>query len=136
MIFLGRALLLLYQNPTSDRHEPGEMPCFGFSRRDLLDRLEGPNTLLNLSYAIHPPFMLQFEHRIFWDQLSYGRLSTNRSLVSRVLIFPRNGAQLRPARIKGVVRGFRNKWECRGSRLNMVQTGGDISVGSKRRRKV
>jgi hypothetical protein len=37
------------------------------SRRDLLDRLAGPSTLLNLSYSIHPPLLLQFERRIFCD---------------------------------------------------------------------
>src|SRR5947209_9825986 len=26
-----------------------------------------PNTLLNLSYSIHPPFLLRFERRIFCD---------------------------------------------------------------------
>ena len=30
-------------------------------------RLAGPNTLLNLSYSIHPPLLLQFERRIFCD---------------------------------------------------------------------
>src|SRR5205809_1650322 len=37
------------------------------SKQDLLNRLAGPNTLLNLSYSIHPPFLLQFERRIFCD---------------------------------------------------------------------
>ena len=37
------------------------------TQRQLLDRLAGPNTLLNLSYSIHPPFLLQFERRIFCD---------------------------------------------------------------------
>jgi hypothetical protein len=36
-------------------------------RRELRDRLSGPNTLLNLSYSIHPPFLLEFERRIFCD---------------------------------------------------------------------
>lgn len=58
---------LLHQKPACDRHELGEMRCFGISRRDLLDRLRGPNTLLNLSYSIHPPFLLQFDRRIFCD---------------------------------------------------------------------
>jgi hypothetical protein len=43
------------------------MHCIGISKRTLLDRLAGPNTLLNLSYSIHPPFLLQFERRIFCD---------------------------------------------------------------------
>src|SRR5437660_12740067 len=37
------------------------------SKQVLLNRLAGPNTLLNLSYSIHPPFLLQFERRIFCD---------------------------------------------------------------------
>src|SRR5438046_6208615 len=43
------------------------MRCIGMSKRTLLDRLAGRNALLNLSYSIHPPFLLQFEHRIFCD---------------------------------------------------------------------
>ena len=43
------------------------MRYIGMSKRTLLDRLAGPNTLLNLSYSIHPPFLLQFERRIFCD---------------------------------------------------------------------
>ena len=58
---------LLYQSPPDDRHELGAMDCVGLSRGHLLDRLAGPNTLLNLSYSLHPPFLLQFERRIFCD---------------------------------------------------------------------
>jgi hypothetical protein len=29
--------------------------------------MAGPNTLLNLSFSLHPPFLLQFERRIFCD---------------------------------------------------------------------
>ena len=58
---------LLYQNPASDAHDLSDMRCIGMSKRALLDRLAGPNTLLNLSYSIHPPFLLQFEQRIFCD---------------------------------------------------------------------
>ena len=36
------------------------------NERCLIDSA-GPNTLLNLSYSIHPPFLLQFERRIFCD---------------------------------------------------------------------
>jgi hypothetical protein len=39
----------------------------GISKRDLIDRLAGPNTLLNLSYSIHPPLLLGFERSIFCD---------------------------------------------------------------------
>jgi hypothetical protein len=58
---------LLYQKPAADTHDLGEIRCIGMSKRALLDRLAGPNTLLNLSYSIHPPFLLQFERRIFCD---------------------------------------------------------------------
>jgi hypothetical protein len=58
---------LLYQKRAADTHDLGEMHCIGMSKRALLDRLAGPNALLNLSYSIHPPFLLQFEPRIFCD---------------------------------------------------------------------
>jgi hypothetical protein len=58
---------LLHQTPANDAHEIAEMRCIGLSRQELLDRLAGPNTLLNLSYSLHPPFLLAFERRIFCD---------------------------------------------------------------------
>jgi hypothetical protein len=58
---------LLYQSPASDTHDLSGMRCLGMSKRVLLDRLAGPNALLNLSYSIHPPFLLQFERKIFCD---------------------------------------------------------------------
>ncbi|MBO0695722.1 MAG: hypothetical protein J2P56_06425 [Verrucomicrobia bacterium] len=58
---------LLYQKPASDTHGLKEIDCIGISKRALLDRLAGPNVLLNLSYSIHPPILLQFERRIFCD---------------------------------------------------------------------
>jgi hypothetical protein len=58
---------LLYQKPASDTHDLSSMRCIGMSKRALLDRLAGPNTLLNLSYSIHPPLLLQFERKIFCD---------------------------------------------------------------------
>jgi len=58
---------LLYQNPALDAHDLSDTRCIGMSKRALLDRLAGPNTLLNLSYSIHPPFLLQFERRILCD---------------------------------------------------------------------
>jgi hypothetical protein len=58
---------LLYQKPPSDAHDLSDMRCIGMSKRALLDRLAGSNTLLNLSYSIHPPFLLQFERRILCD---------------------------------------------------------------------
>lgn len=64
---LQRQYCLLYQNPANDAHDLAAMRCVGMSRRELLNRLAGPSTLLNLSYSIHPPFLLQFERRIFCD---------------------------------------------------------------------
>jgi hypothetical protein len=58
---------LLHQAPANDAHDLEAMRCVGLSRRELLERLAGPNTLLNLSYSLHPPFILQFERRIFCD---------------------------------------------------------------------
>jgi hypothetical protein len=58
---------LLHQAPASDAHELAGMRCIGLSRQELLGRLAGPNTLLNLSYSLHPPFLLKFERRIFCD---------------------------------------------------------------------
>src|SRR5436853_4739105 len=43
------------------------MRWLAVSECDLRARLAGPNTLLNLSYSIHPPLLLQFERRIFCD---------------------------------------------------------------------
>ena len=58
---------LLHQNPANDSHELEEMHCLGISKADLVARLKGPNTLLNLSYSVHPPFLLQFERRLLCD---------------------------------------------------------------------
>lgn len=58
---------LLYQKPAATTHELDGIQCIGMSKRALRDRLAGPNTLLNLSYSIHPPLLLQFERRIFCD---------------------------------------------------------------------
>jgi hypothetical protein len=58
---------LLQQTPANDAHDFETMRCIGLSRQELLERLAGPNTLLNLSYSLHPPFLLQFERRIFCD---------------------------------------------------------------------
>jgi hypothetical protein len=64
---LGDNYCLLYQPRPNDAHELGKMESFGMHTRDLLERLAGPSTLLNLSYSIHPPLLLQFERRIFCD---------------------------------------------------------------------
>ena len=58
--------LLYHRNPDS-AHDLDALECIGISKRELLDRLAGPNTLLNLSYSLHPPLLLQFERRIFCD---------------------------------------------------------------------
>jgi hypothetical protein len=58
---------LLYQKPATSTHDLDAIGCIGMSKRALVDRLAGPNLLLNLSYSIHPPFLLQFERRIFCD---------------------------------------------------------------------
>jgi hypothetical protein len=58
---------LLYQNPVSETHDVDEMCCIGISKRQLLDRLCGPNVLLNLAYSIHPPLLLKLERRVFCD---------------------------------------------------------------------
>ena len=64
---LGGRYCLLYQKPSNDAHDLDAIHCIGMSKRVLLDRLAGSNALLNLSYSIHPPFLLQFERRIFCD---------------------------------------------------------------------
>jgi hypothetical protein len=64
---LKDAYCLLYQSPADDVHDLGRMRCVGLSQKQLLDRLAGPNTLLNLSYSLHPPLLFQFERRIFCD---------------------------------------------------------------------
>ncbi len=58
---------LLYQNPASDTHDLDRIRCIGISKHELLDRLHGPNVLLNLAYSIHPPLLLKFERRVFCD---------------------------------------------------------------------
>jgi len=58
---------LLYQKPAADAHDLDSVQCIGISKRELLDRLDGPTVLLNLAYSIHPPLLLKFERRIFCD---------------------------------------------------------------------
>jgi hypothetical protein len=58
---------LMYQKPAASAHDLDAIRCIGMSKRVLVDRLAGPNALLNLSYSIHPPFLLQFERGIFCD---------------------------------------------------------------------
>ena len=58
---------LLYQKPAADTHDLDSLQCIGLSKRELLERLSGPNILLNLAYSIHPPLLLKFERRLFCD---------------------------------------------------------------------
>jgi hypothetical protein len=58
---------LLYQKPAADTHDLESLQCIGISKRELLNRLGGPNVLLNLAYSIHSPLLLKFERRIFCD---------------------------------------------------------------------
>src|SRR5947207_2909801 len=64
---LGGRYCVLYDKSANDEHELDSLECIGVSRKELIARLGGPNVLLNLSYSIHPPFLLQFERRIFCD---------------------------------------------------------------------
>lgn len=63
----GLKYCLLYQRPADHAHSLDTIRCIGVSKRELLERLAGPTTLLNLSYSIHPPLLLQFERKIFCD---------------------------------------------------------------------
>ena len=64
---LARRYCLLYQDPANQEQDLAAMRCIGISRRELRERLAGPNVLLNLAYSIHPPLLLEFERRIFCD---------------------------------------------------------------------
>ena len=64
---LAENYCLLYQPRADDAQDLDKMRCFGLPGSDLRERLAGPNTLLNLSYSVHPPLLLQFERRIFCD---------------------------------------------------------------------
>jgi hypothetical protein len=58
---------LLYQKSAADAHDLESLQCIGISKRELFERLSGPNVLLNLANSIHPPLLLKFERRIFCD---------------------------------------------------------------------
>src|SRR5213079_58188 len=64
---LGERYCLLFHEKPESAHDLDAIRCIGISKRELLDRLAGPNTLLNLSYSLHPPLLLKFERRIFCD---------------------------------------------------------------------
>jgi hypothetical protein len=71
---LGDHYCLLHQQPAADAQELSQMQAYGLSLAELENRLGGPNVLLNLSYSIHPPFLLRFERRLFCD-LDPGEIS-------------------------------------------------------------
>ena len=71
---LEKNYCLLYQQPAGDAHDFAALKCHGLGRREIEDRLAGPNVLLNLSYSLHPPFLLRFERRLFCD-LDPGEIS-------------------------------------------------------------
>lgn len=58
---------LLHQTRAQDAHDLDDVECIGISKREVMARLSGPNALLNLSYSIHPPLLLQFERRVLCD---------------------------------------------------------------------
>src|SRR5205809_7425018 len=58
---------LLYQKPAVDTQDLDAMRCIGISKHELLERIAGPNVLLNLAYSVHPPLLLKFERRILCD---------------------------------------------------------------------
>ena len=64
---LARRYCLLYKETTGDAQDLDALRCIGLSRRELRARLAAPNVLLNLSYSLHPPLLLEFERRIFCD---------------------------------------------------------------------
>ena len=64
---LGGRYCLLYHEKPESVHDLDALRCVGMSKRELLDRLAGPNTILNLSYSIHPPLLMKFERRLFCD---------------------------------------------------------------------
>jgi hypothetical protein len=64
---LGGRYCLLYHKKPESAHDLDALRCIGMSKRELLDRLAGPNTILNLSYSIHPPLLMKFERRLFCD---------------------------------------------------------------------
>ena len=64
---LGGRYCLLYHEKPESAHDLDALRCVGMSKRELVDRLAGPSTILNLSYSIHPPLLMKFERRLFCD---------------------------------------------------------------------
>jgi hypothetical protein len=59
-----RDCLVLLPTSKIDQPDLDTGRLYGLNRRDLEARLAGPNTLLNLSWSIHDPFVERFERRI------------------------------------------------------------------------
>jgi hypothetical protein len=59
--------LLSHRIPSDAQDLEDMVSAGGLSVKQLRELLAGPNTLLNLSYSIHPPFLLSFERRILCD---------------------------------------------------------------------
>jgi hypothetical protein len=64
---LSRRYCLLYDPKPNKEHDLARMRVIGLSRNAFLQHLGGPNLLLNLSYSIKPPMLLQFEQRFLCD---------------------------------------------------------------------
>jgi len=64
---LGERYCLLYQRVRDDSHRLEGMEARGRTREQLRSLLARPSVLLNLSYSVHPPLLLEFERRILCD---------------------------------------------------------------------
>jgi len=75
---LAERYCLLYQSVEDDDHRLENMEARGRTREQLRHLLTGPSILLNLSYSVHPPLLLEFERRILCDldpaEISYWML--------------------------------------------------------------
>jgi hypothetical protein len=61
----NRYCLLLLPTPKVDKAHLDTARFYGLKRRELEERLAGPNTLLNLSGSIGDPLVEQFERRVY-----------------------------------------------------------------------
>src|SRR5206468_580941 len=64
---LDRRYCLLYQRVRDESHQLEGMDARGRTVEQLRSLLTGPSILLNLSYSVHPPLLLEFERRILCD---------------------------------------------------------------------
>jgi hypothetical protein len=60
-----RYCLLLLPTPKVDKAHLDTARFYGLKRRELEERLAGPNTLLNLSFSIVDPLVERFERRVY-----------------------------------------------------------------------